>query len=87
MGILVVCVTLLCLAELVIQRALGIISEGYRRLASDHSGRVLAHLLPFQIALKCVKEEPVMRDREPVEDLLFLLCTNTLVLKQEVEER
>jgi hypothetical protein len=67
MSILVVGVTLLCLAELVVQRALGIIGEGYRRLASDHSGRVLAHLLPFQIALKSVKEEPIMRDREPKE--------------------
>ena len=104
MSILVVCVTLLCPAELIVEGALGVIGEGHRRLASDHGSRLLAHLLSLQIALKRIEEESVMRNGEPrkhkqddgveygeiaipVEDLLFLLCANTLILKQEVKER
>jgi hypothetical protein len=47
MGILVVNLTLLRPAELIIQGTLGVVGEGYRRLASDKGSRLLSHLLPL----------------------------------------
>jgi hypothetical protein len=68
MSIFIVCVTLLCPAELIVEGTFGVIGEGHRRLAGDHGGRLLAHLLSLQIALKRIKEEPVVRNRKPEKE-------------------
>jgi hypothetical protein len=47
MGVVVVSVTLLRPAELIVKGPLGIVGEGYRRLASDKGGGLLSHLLPL----------------------------------------
>jgi len=46
----------------------------------------LSHLLPLQVPFKGIEEETIVRDAIPVEDLLLLLCPNTVVLVKEVEE-
>jgi hypothetical protein len=65
MGIFVIGVTLLRPAKLIVEGSLGVVREGYRGLASDNSGRFLAHLLPLKITLKGIKEEPIVRNGEP----------------------
>jgi hypothetical protein len=65
MRIIVICITLLSPAELVVEGSLGVIGKRRGRLASDDSGWLKAHLLPFQITLKGIEEKPVMRDGKP----------------------
>jgi hypothetical protein len=70
MGIFVISLGLLRPAELIVKGSLGVVCERYRRFASDDSGGFLSHLLPLQIALKGIKEEPVMRNRVPGKGLI-----------------
>jgi len=80
-------VGLLDLCELLEERLRRVKFEGQSWLADCDGRRLLAHLLPLEIALEGVQEQTVMRDAVPVEDFLLLLSSNAVVLVEEVEER
>jgi hypothetical protein len=46
----------------------------------------LSHLLPLQIPFESIEEESVVGYTVPVENLLLLLCSDAVVLIQEIEE-
>ena len=60
--------------------------EGQGRFADGDGGGFLTHLLALEVALEGVEEEAIMGDAVPVEDLLFLLGANTVVLVEEVQK-
>ena len=74
------------LGELLKERLGRIKLERQRGFADRHGGGLLSHLLPLQVALKRVEEESVMWYAVPVEDLLLLLCSNAIVLVEEIQE-
>lgn len=80
-------VRLLRLGQLLVERLGGVELERERRLVDGDCSGLLAHLLTLQVPLESVEEETVMRNAVPVEDLLFLLGSDAVVLVQEVEER
>jgi len=47
----------------------------------------MAHFLALEIAIEGIKEKTVVWDRVPIENLLFLLSANALVLEEEIKER
>ena len=60
--------------------------EAQGGLAHGLRGALLAEFLALEVAVERVKEESVVRDREPVEDLLLLLCADAILLEQQLEE-
>jgi hypothetical protein len=76
----------LSLGQLLIQRLRRVVLEGQSRFADSDGGGFLAHLLTLQVSLQGVEEEAVMGDAVPIEDLLLLLRSDTVVLVEEVEE-
>jgi len=78
---------LLSLGELLEEGLRGIVFERQSRLAHGHGGRLLTSLLTLEVAFESIEEESIMWNAVPVEDLLFLLCANTVVLVEEIEER
>jgi hypothetical protein len=80
-------VRLLRLGQLLIQRLGRIKFERQGRLTDGNRSGLLVHLLALEVSLKRIQEQPVMRNAVPVENLLLLLGTDTVVLVQEVQER
>jgi hypothetical protein len=80
-------VRLLRLGQLLIQGLGRIKFERQGRLANGNRSGLLVHLLAFEVSLKRIQEQPVMRHAIPVENLLLLLGTDAVVLVQEVQER
>jgi len=77
---------LLSFGELLEQRLGRIEFERQGRFADGHGGRLLSHLLPLQVALERIEEQAIVRYAVPVEDLLLLLCSNAVVLVEEIKE-
>jgi hypothetical protein len=80
-------VRLLRLGQLLIQGLGRIKFERQGRLANGDRSGLLVHLLAFEVSLKRIQEQPIMRNAVPVENLLLLLGTNAVVLVQEIQER
>jgi hypothetical protein len=78
---------LLGLGELFVKGLRGIVLERQGRLANSHCGSLLAHLLALEVSFQGIKEEAVVGNAVPVEDLLLLLRSNAVVLVEEVKER
>lgn len=51
------------------------------------SRSLLVHLLPLEISFQGIQKQPIMWHTVPIEDLLFLLRTYTVVLVHEIKER
>lgn len=71
---------MLSFCELLKERLRRIELEGQSWFADCDRGRLLAHLLALEVALEGIEEEAIMRHAVPVKDLLFLLCTDAIVL-------
>jgi hypothetical protein len=71
---------------LVVQRHARVVVEWHGRFGGGASGRFLSHFLTLQISFKSIEEEAVVRDGKPVEDFLFFLGSNTVVLVEEIKE-
>lgn len=64
----------------------GVEFERKSGLVDSDSGGFLSHLLPLEIALEGIEEESVVWYAVPVEDLLLLLCSDAVILVQEIQE-
>jgi hypothetical protein len=56
------------------------------RFTDDDGGWFQTHLFSFEIPFQGIEEKTVMWDGKPVENFLFFLCPNTLILEEQVKE-
>lgn len=79
--------SLLSLRKLLKERRRPIIFKAQSRLAFSRGRDLLTSLFPLEVALKCIKEKSVVGHTVPVENLLLLLGSDTVVLVEKVEKR
>lgn len=60
--------------------------EGQGGLANGHGGSFLAHLLSLQVTFQRIKKEAIVWYTVPVENLLFLLRADAVVLVKKVQK-
>lgn len=72
--------------KLLEQRLAWLPAETESRLSHSFCRAFLAELLALEIPIESVEEEAIVRYRKPVEDLLFFLRPNAVVLEEELEK-